>query len=73
MTAITDIEKKAIMDGIKHWENETCIRFKQRSNENLYVRFRSDMPGCWSLVGRQLTKFGQGQDVSIGLGCASVS
>lgn len=36
-----------------------------------WIRFRTDAPGCWSSVGRQL-RFGVGQDVSIGQGCAQL-
>ncbi|RWS29423.1 blastula protease 10-like protein, partial [Leptotrombidium deliense] len=58
------------------WHKETCIRFKPKANtgsDQLFIRMRSDQDGCWSLLGRQLVKYGVGQDVSIGKGCATHS
>jgi len=56
---------------MRHWEEETCLTFKPREGLDFtYVRFRSDTPGCWSLVGRQFLRVGVGQDLSIGKGCA---
>lgn len=72
-TAVSDVERKAILTGMNHWENETCIRFREATAKDYFlIRFRTDQPGCWSLVGRQYSRFQKGQDVSIGKGCAQV-
>lgn len=56
---------------MRHWEEETCLTFKPRDGlDYMYIRFRTDQPGCWSLVGRQFLRVGVGQDLSIGKGCA---
>lgn len=73
-SSVTPEEKAVIESAIKHWESETCLTFRQREPlDYFYLRFRTDAPGCWSLVGRQFLRFGVGQDVSIGKGCAQVS
>ncbi|XP_015781958.1 protein SpAN [Tetranychus urticae] len=69
--SVSDVERKAILTGMNHWENETCIRFREATAKDYFlIRFRTDQPGCWSLVGRQYSRFQKGQDVSIGKGCA---
>ncbi|VDN51487.1 unnamed protein product [Dracunculus medinensis] len=58
--------KKLILSGMKKWETETCIRFKQRSAEKDYVHIFKGA-GCYSSVGR----IGGKQYTSIGFGCGS--
>ena len=71
--SVTPEEKNVIESAIRHWEAETCLTFREREPlDYYYLRFRTDSPGCWSLVGRQLLRIGMGQDVSIGKGCAQV-
>lgn len=73
-SSITPDEKAVILSAIRHWEQETCLTFREREPLDVYyLRFRSDAPGCWSLVGRQFLRIGVGQDISIGKGCAQVS
>ncbi|XP_074603799.1 protein SpAN-like [Brevipalpus obovatus] len=68
--SVSDGDKKIIMHGIQHWQNETCIKFiPATSKDHFKIRFRSDQEGCWSLVGRHLHYYGRTQDVSIGNGC----
>ncbi|CAH3142024.1 unnamed protein product, partial [Porites lobata] len=54
----------AIKGGIAEWEQKTCLRFKQRSNERSYLEFFLGS-GCWSWVGMN----GGKQQVSLGRGC----
>uniref|UniRef100_A0A8R1XVB5 Metalloendopeptidase n=1 Tax=Onchocerca volvulus TaxID=6282 RepID=A0A8R1XVB5_ONCVO len=56
----TDREwRRIILDGMRKWERETCIHFKERTDEKDYV--------CYSSVGR----IGGKQYTSIGYGCES--
>lgn len=75
--SINQMEMAVIEAAMRHWSQHTCIRFRPRqANDYVFVRFRSDTQGCWSLVGRQVNSpngFGQGQDVSIGQGCANLN
>lgn len=48
------------------------LKISAESLDYIWIRFRTDSPGCWSLVGRQFLRFGVGQDVSIGQGCAQL-
>ncbi|VIO86037.1 Uncharacterized protein BM_BM8506 [Brugia malayi] len=58
--------RRTILDGMSKWERETCIRFKERTDEKDYVYiFRG--AGCYSSVGR----IGGKQYTSIGYGCES--
>lgn len=75
--SITAHEIAVIEAAMQHWRQHTCITFRQRQAGDLaFIRFRSDTQGCWSLVGRQINSpngYGQGQDVSIGQGCANLN
>ncbi|XP_068708182.1 low choriolytic enzyme-like [Montipora foliosa] len=51
-------EKKAmnaIQQGFAEWTQNTCIRFKNRTNEAAYILFYRGS-GCWSHVGRTGTR-----------------
>ncbi|KAI1305972.1 Blastula protease 10 [Halotydeus destructor] len=65
---------RAVMEAaMAHWEQHTCLAFRPREAlDYMWIRFRTDSPGCWSLVGRQFLRFGVGQDVSIGQGCGQL-
>lgn len=72
--SINQMEMSVIEAAIQHWRQHTCLTFRQRqANDYYFIRFRSDTQGCWSLVGRQADRIGQGQDVSIGQGCANLN
>lgn len=72
--SINSAERAVIEAAMQHWRQHTCITFRPRQAGDYYfIRFRSDTQGCWSLVGRQADRAGQGQDVSIGAGCANLN
>lgn len=72
--SINAAERNVIEAAMQHWRQHTCITFRPRqASDYIFVRFRSDTQGCWSLVGRQSDRIGQGQDVSIGPGCANLN
>ncbi|XP_030850881.1 zinc metalloproteinase nas-6-like [Strongylocentrotus purpuratus] len=56
---------KLIRSALRHWQQNTCIRFvhKESSHQD-YLRF-AYIPGCWSFIGRQ----GGEQLISMGPGC----
>uniref|UniRef100_T1IKW2 Metalloendopeptidase n=1 Tax=Strigamia maritima TaxID=126957 RepID=T1IKW2_STRMM len=66
-------DRVAIMEGIQHWEDNSCVRFVEvGSNYNEpHLIFRR-LNGCYSHVGRAFFKK-QGQVISIGPGCTSVN
>lgn len=67
---LTEVDKKAVLAGINHWESHTCIRFALTANTSQpHLRFIKGN-GCYSYVG---LVFRTGQDVSIGAGCNFVS
>lgn len=72
--SINAAERTVIEAAMQHWRQHTCISFRPRhAGDYYFIRFRSDTQGCWSLVGRQADRAGQGQDVSIGAGCANLN
>jgi len=63
--------KSRVTNAIAHWEQNTNIRFVERTSSNEssypdYVNFRS-ASGCWSHVGRQ----GGKQDIGLASGCST--
>ncbi len=57
-------DQQRVTDAIAHWEQNTPIRFVQRTNQADFVRFVSGS-GCSSAVGRQMGA----QEISLGTGC----
>lgn len=67
----TGDEQAGFKKAMKHWENNTCIKFVERnaSEHENYIRFTELPCGCCSKVGKQ----GNGsQDVSIGKNCHKI-
>lgn len=59
--------KARITDAIAHWEGNTPVRFKVRTDEPDYVTFLPDPNGCASNVGRQ----GGQQHIWLANGCST--
>ncbi|XP_041462959.1 zinc metalloproteinase nas-37-like [Lytechinus variegatus] len=56
---------RLIKSALRHWQQNTCIRFVQKEPfHHDYLRF-AYFPGCWSFIGRQ----GGEQLISMGPGC----
>lgn len=54
-----------VMDAIRHWEERTPIRFRERTDKDAdFISFEA-LDGCWSSVGRQ----GGMQQISLASGC----
>ncbi|KAL9973967.1 hypothetical protein ACROYT_G020494 [Oculina patagonica] len=60
----TERARIAVLSGMEEWTTKTCIRFKKRTDETDYVRFRLGI-GCSSYVGRN----GGRQDINLAEGC----
>ncbi|EDO34449.1 predicted protein, partial [Nematostella vectensis] len=56
--------RAAIRAGMEEWTSKTCIRFKERTNEQAYANFKLGS-GCSSYVGRT----GSRQDINLARGC----
>nr|XP_045593034.1 blastula protease 10-like [Procambarus clarkii] len=67
---IPSVDVAAVKAGLKHWTDNTCIKFKLTTNTNQpHLRFILGN-GCWSYIGR--IYYWNGQDISIGNGCNGV-
>ncbi|CAL1266943.1 unnamed protein product [Larinioides sclopetarius] len=62
-----DRQKPLIEKAIKHYHDNTCVRFKPRKNEKIYVKIFKGR-GCYAAVGRNKT-YSQPQPLSLGDGC----
>lgn len=67
-SSLPDAFKSTIQEAIAEYENKTCLTFKPRTGEDLFVKFVHEK-GCWSSVGRQFWMTGVGQKLSLGKGC----
>ncbi|XP_072023925.1 protein SpAN-like [Amphiura filiformis] len=60
-------DRNAILAAMSHWEEHTCVRFHERTEDTNFINFVK-YDGCWSYVGRILGS----QDISIGDGCTGL-
>ncbi|PAV70945.1 hypothetical protein WR25_20921 [Diploscapter pachys] len=59
--------KNAIITAMRYWQSQTCVKFRPRRNEKVYLYYIDYDAGCWSTVGRDPP---QGKQLlSIGRGC----
>ena len=42
--SLLETQKERILVGMRHWEDHTCLRFKQRTVERDYIEFYN---GSW--------------------------
>ncbi|XP_058121343.1 zinc metalloproteinase nas-1-like [Anopheles ziemanni] len=54
-TAFTAAQRAIILEGMKQFATNTCVRFVQRTTQSLYITIDSTATGCWSYVGRSST------------------
>ncbi|RWS23861.1 Astacin-like metalloprotease toxin [Leptotrombidium deliense] len=59
-----DAQRDLIVSALNHFHEETCIRFKQRTDEPDFINIIAD-EGCYSSIGRT----GGEQSISLGDGC----
>ncbi|GFR33526.1 astacin-like metalloprotease toxin 2, partial [Trichonephila clavata] len=59
--------KKLILDAMAHIEDNTCVKFKPRTNEKEYCKIFKGK-GCYAALGRNKT-YSQPQPLSLGDGC----
>ncbi|XP_032240944.2 tolloid-like protein 1 [Nematostella vectensis] len=60
----TDAVRGRILNAMRNWEKQTCLRFVPRTDQRDYIEIRLK-PGCCSAVGR----VGGRQEVFLGYGC----
>ncbi|XP_066928065.1 zinc metalloproteinase nas-4-like [Clytia hemisphaerica] len=60
--------KSSVRKAMKQWEEKTCVRFVERTDQKDYVEFFADFGKCYSYVGRT----GGKQRISLGFGCFGV-
>lgn len=60
--------------GVKEWEDHTCLQFRKRTSPDqiFFMKFRTDLEGCFSFVGKQFKDIVKGQDVNLGDGCENL-
>lgn len=45
-TAVVEEQKNIILEAMRHWEEKTCLTFREKSLLDLhFIRFRSDTSG----------------------------
>ncbi|RCN44714.1 astacin [Ancylostoma caninum] len=59
--------RRSVLAAIQYFRKFTCIRFRRRTTEPVYLLFVGHDQGCWSTVGRDASQ--RQQFVSIGRGC----
>ncbi|KAK6015569.1 astacin, partial [Ostertagia ostertagi] len=59
--------RRSVLAAIQFFRHHTCIRFRRRKRESVYLLFTGHDEGCWSTVGRAAWQ--RQQIVSIGPGC----
>ncbi|KAK5975108.1 Zinc metalloproteinase [Trichostrongylus colubriformis] len=59
--------RRSVLAAIQFFRHHTCIRFRRRTKEPVYLLFTGHDEGCWSTVGRAAWQ--RQQIVSIGPGC----
>ncbi|CAB3404495.1 unnamed protein product [Caenorhabditis bovis] len=59
--------KNSLQAAINFWQQNTCVTFKPRTNEGVYLLLSGNDDGCWSTVGRDSNQ--KGQILNIGKGC----
>ncbi|XP_077986277.1 uncharacterized protein LOC144440770 [Glandiceps talaboti] len=64
VNTFSDYMKSLIQEAFRHYQERTCIRFVERTNEDDYIQFKP-LSGCWSSVGRDTDR----QRLSLGEGC----
>ncbi|XP_071538453.1 blastula protease 10-like [Panulirus ornatus] len=58
--------KEEILHGMRHWEEHTCIRFREATDDDQNSLSFVKEKSCWSYVGKQEERT---QKISIGDGC----
>lgn len=58
--------QRRVTDAIQHWEQNTMLRFVNRTSESDYIEFVAST-GCWSYVGMQ----GGKQQIGLADGCST--
>ncbi|PIC45305.1 hypothetical protein B9Z55_005369 [Caenorhabditis nigoni] len=66
-TSLSAKSRSSLIAAIAFWEKNTCVNFKKRTNEEVYLLMSAEEEGCWSTVGRDEAQ--KAQILNIGEGC----
>ncbi|XP_068246309.1 blastula protease 10-like [Palaemon carinicauda] len=64
------VDKTDVLNGIAHWEEKTCIKFRLDESQTMSHLSFILGSGCWSYIGNINRLYGQ--EVSIGDGCGGL-
>ncbi|CCD65953.1 Zinc metalloproteinase nas-23 [Caenorhabditis elegans] len=59
--------RSSLVAAMAFWEKHTCVAFKKRTSEKVYLLMSGQEEGCWSTVGRDEAQ--GAQILNIGTGC----
>lgn len=59
--------RSSLVAAMTFWEKNTCVTFKKRTDEEVYLLMSGAEEGCWSTVGRDEAQ--KAQILNIGTGC----
>ncbi|WKX97464.1 hypothetical protein Q1695_013264 [Nippostrongylus brasiliensis] len=65
--SLSNYGRRSVLAAIQFFRSQTCIKFRRRTTEPVYLLFTGHDQGCWSTVGRAAEQ--RQQIVSIGPGC----
>lgn len=66
-TSLSAKSRSSLIAAMIFWEKNTCVNFRKRTNEEVYLLMSGDEEGCWSTVGRDEAQ--KAQILNIGVGC----
>ncbi|PIO69758.1 astacin [Teladorsagia circumcincta] len=66
-SSLSNISVASLTNAMRFWQENTCVTFRERSNETQYILYTSENSGCFSTVGKDNSQ--PIQPVNIGRGC----
>ncbi|CAL2032673.1 unnamed protein product [Caenorhabditis brenneri] len=66
-SSLSEKSRSSLIAAMTFWEKNTCVTFKKRTDEEVYLLMSGEEEGCWSTVGRDEAQ--KAQILNIGTGC----